>query len=756
MAAVARAVGLGKEVRSLLDLLAAASGATRGPEGELGKLIAAWDPLALEVHPAVDIRPATQGEEQVALLPGYVARAHDAKLAGIVAAAADGASQMAVLVGSSSTGKTRTCWEAVQALAPLGWRLWHPFDPTRAEAAMAALERVGPRTVVWLNEAQHYLGAGQGLGERIAAAIRSLLTDPDRGPVLVLGTLWPQYATAFAALPEPGQADPHAQVREILAGRWITLPESFDIAATDATRVLASAGDRQLAHALEHAKDGRLTQYLAGAPELLHRYEIAPPPARALLHAAMDARRLGVGLHLPMAFLEDAAVDYLTDDEYDLLADNWLEQAIADTSTPVHGNLAPLRRIRPRPDNPEAAPLQTSYRLADYLEQHGSHQRRLLCPPASFWRAAHQHLATPADLTALGQAAHDRYRIRYAYLLWKKAADDSSPVALARLGRLHHTMGDLWTAERLLRQAAEAGDTDGMIALADLLDQFGNVDEAMSVAMRATSSGDDSGALWLALRNKDFEKQRAIYLQAAAAGSTLALRCLGSLLRRYGDQAKAHEAYQQAADAGDPDGFTDLGKMQEEAGNDSGAVALFHKAASAGSPDALLGLARTHERAGNHREADEYTHQAATAGAPNAFHSLSRMRYNAGMHAEALRTAQQSLAFGTAQLNALGGLAFLLEKAGDHTGAEQLNQLALDAGYTNALVSRARTLEAAGNKPGAEAAARQAADAGNRGGIDAINELRHPETQGWYTKLWPDGLEPNGTPSQPWRLHTHW
>ena len=40
----------------------------------------------------------------------------------------------------------------------MGWRLWHPFDPTRAEAAQEDLHRVEPHTVVWLNEAQHYLG----------------------------------------------------------------------------------------------------------------------------------------------------------------------------------------------------------------------------------------------------------------------------------------------------------------------------------------------------------------------------------------------------------------------------------------------------------------------------------------------------------------------------------------------------------------------------------------------------------------------
>ena len=71
------------------------------------------DPFALEVH-----RPVQPDQEQAGLppLPSYVPRGHDAALARVVTAAAEGRSGIAVLVGGSSTGKTRACWEA---LAPL-------------------------------------------------------------------------------------------------------------------------------------------------------------------------------------------------------------------------------------------------------------------------------------------------------------------------------------------------------------------------------------------------------------------------------------------------------------------------------------------------------------------------------------------------------------------------------------------------------------------------------------------------------------
>ena len=109
-----------------------------------------------------------------------------------------------MLVGGSSTGKTRACWEALALLRnqdPL-WRLWHPIDPSRPDAALRELPGIGPRTVVWLNEAQFYLDpADAGLGERVAAGLRELLRDPGRAPVLVLATVWPRFWDALTTRP---------------------------------------------------------------------------------------------------------------------------------------------------------------------------------------------------------------------------------------------------------------------------------------------------------------------------------------------------------------------------------------------------------------------------------------------------------------------------------------------------------------------------------------------------------------------------
>jgi hypothetical protein len=395
------------------------------------------DPFVLEVHRPVQPEDAPAG---LPVLPPYVPREHDQVLGQVVRAAADGRSGIAALVGGSSVGKTRACWEALALLRDRDppWRLWHPIDPSRPDAALAELRGIGPRTVVWLNEAQFYLDPAEaGLGEKVAVGLRELLRDPGRAPVLVLATMWPRFWDTLTAHPADGE-DRHAQARELLAGHDITVPAVFDPAQMDQ---LARAADVRMVLAAKSAHDGEAIQFLAGAPELLVRYRNAPAAAAALIDAAMDARRLGMGAGLPQAFLEAAAPGYLTDAEWDALGEDWLHQALAYTAIPCKGARGPLTRIGPRP----AAVLERGdqsgalvaaagplYRLADYLDQHGRAHRASQIPPVEFWSAAAAH-AAPGDQATLGGAAHARGLYRAAAQLHKNAAAAGNPRAVSYL-----------------------------------------------------------------------------------------------------------------------------------------------------------------------------------------------------------------------------------------------------------------------------------------------------------------------------------
>ncbi|MCX5136462.1 hypothetical protein OOK06_30800 [Streptomyces sp. NBC_00340] len=428
----------------------------------------------LGVHRALDTGGAC---DRFGTLPTYVPREHDACLKTVIdAAKEDGRSGIAVLVGGSSTGKTRALWEAVGEL-PDGWRLLHPLSPTAPEAALAALPDIAPKTVVWLNEAQIYLEPDP-LGEQVAAGLRELLHDSSRAPVLVLGTLWPGHWDTLTARTTD---DRHAGARELLGGHKIDVPDSFTTAELAALDTTANA-DPRLTQAGQHAKGAQVTQYLAGVPYLMARYDAARGATLALIHAAMDARRLGAGLHIPLDWLADAAPGYL-DDDYHTLDGDWLSKALAYVTTPcngVPGILTPVttsgprnQRTRRRPavsgtpaDQPAPSPQGPRYLLADYLDQHGRHHRASRIPPIDFWTAAAHH-AHPTDLTTLGNAAWDRGLYRDAAQLHKLSATHGNPHAAATLVRHLHTLHR--TDHRPAQWAAAHAALDNPHAVARLL-----------------------------------------------------------------------------------------------------------------------------------------------------------------------------------------------------------------------------------------------------------------------------------------------
>jgi hypothetical protein len=393
-------------------------------------LVEETDPFALEVHRPMESDVGTSRD--LTPLPPYIRRTHDEVLAQVTRAAVKGRSSIAVLVGGSSTGKTRACWETLQIIKDsdipnASWSLWHPIAPSPAEAVLKGLLSVTEHTVIWLNEAQLFLDASDG--EKVAAALRDLLRDGKRAPILVLATLWLEHWSDLTARPTGYKApDPHAQARELLAGCDINVPSAF---GETELRELADADDPRLVQAASYASHGEVAQYLASAPELLSRYVNASPAPKALIRAAMDARRLGVGDSIPLTFLKDAATAYLTDGEWDFLKEDWLPSSLAQISESGKGALAPLILIRRRPGR--SSPLEEkTYRLADYLDQYSHHTRRTKIPPLGFWGAC-EALNDRVELRELGNAAEARGVLLNAARLHKRAAVLGDAKAAARL-----------------------------------------------------------------------------------------------------------------------------------------------------------------------------------------------------------------------------------------------------------------------------------------------------------------------------------
>ncbi|MEU8089145.1 hypothetical protein AB0B57_36705, partial [Micromonospora sp. NPDC049101] len=664
--------------KRILELWIAAKAAPAASVRQrLGKPVGEWNPIDLEVHRAID---TPQQGASLPVLPDYVPRAHDVRIRRAVDEVAGGKSRMVTLVGGSSTGKTRACWEAIQRLAKDDdqWWVWHPKDPSKPGAAAAAIGDVGPMTVVWLNEAQHYLlPADPALGERIAAGLRTLLEDPARAPVLVLATLWPEPWSTLTTRPSPGQHDPYAQARELLDGTDVRVRETF---TSVEVRDLTARADPRLRQAAENAEAGRVTQYLAGVPELLSRYHNAEGPARAVIDVAIDARRLGHLIAIPHSLLDQAAPGYLTDHEWSQAADDWLEQALAYTATPCKGVPGPVTRIRPRPgDSPTGH--GPTYRLADYLDQTGRTERAGETPPASFWTAA-ATITDPDTLRTLATAAADRARYRHAARLYRLAAERGDLEALKMLAGMRERAGDEVGAEALYEQAAEQGDTVAVRMLAEMRER----------------AGDRVGI-------------EAVYEQAAERGDLEALTILAGMREEAGDRAGAEALAAQAAEWGDTRVLLMLATGREEAGDPAGAAALYQQAAERGDPNAIVWLGTFWEEAGDQARAENFAAQAAEWGDTKVLLMLAGMREEAGDQAGAAALYQQAAERG--DTDAMVWLGELRDRDGDRAGADALYQQAADHGDTVLLPIPAKGREEAGDLAGAETLAVLAADHGD-------------------------------------------
>ncbi|MFE0509473.1 tetratricopeptide repeat protein [Streptomyces sp. NPDC058964] len=677
----------------------------------------AVDPRAFEVHPAIDAGPPQDGTP-LPVLPPYIERAHDLPLREIVQAAAAGRNQVAVLVGSSSTGKTRACWEAIRTLP--GWRLWHPINPTPAEAFLQELPSVAPHTVMWLNEIQQYLDGNEtDAGERVAAGLREFLRDPRRGPVLVLGTAWPDYWTTLtrsSAGPDPHArnheppSDPHAQARKLLSSaQLIRIPDSFTPQELQTLRSAAST-DPRLEEAAIRANDGEITQYLAAGPALLESYHAAGAAAQAVVHAAMDARRLGHGPYLSRAFLKRAAWGYLTGSQRDRLGDRWFTGAMDDCTEFIRNAPGMLARKT-------SPPWQTAdgelYRLADYLEQYDRRTRPLRSAPTSLWEAA-SFAPTPTDQVALADAAEKRQHRRRARDLYTLAADAGDPVAMTRLAWLHRFSGEPQDAETRYHQALRRGIADPydrssiLGSLGDLRSEAGDLPAAEDFYRGALNAYPDNSAACEGLMRTlelqgDHDGADAIALAASAADHSSPFGLLAKLVElrcESGHPESATAVAVAAVRTGDTSGLLKLGDHYTNSAPEA-AEAFYTQAAEHGDTSALYQLASLREKAGDLDGAEAYYRQRLE-GDPDDWSTLTswaRMREDAGDLDGAESLYRQYLEGHPENGYISAQLAKLCEHRGDVEQAVVLYERAGDAG--TALLELGRLHEQTGHQSSA-------------------------------------------------------
>jgi hypothetical protein len=389
-------------------------------------------PPLLGVHAAINVDTAVRPE-----LPTYVPRDLDPDLRKKIQTIAKQGG-LVLLIGGSSSGKTRTLAEAVQHELP-NWWLLHPAT-TEAINRFAAAPM--SRTVLWLDELQNYLNGPTALS---AGTVRDLITV---GTVLV-ATLWRTEYADRTAPPAPGQPDSYANDRHLLGlADVVHIPDTFS--GAELNRAEDRAGEDLRIRVALDTPDAGVTQVLAGGPQLVQRWNNAGPYARGVLTAAVDAVRLGVRSPLSAGLLQQAAPGYCTDVERAQASADWFEQSLAYTTRLLSGAVAPLAPIA----TGMTMGVTTGYRIADYLQQHAQSQRTRLCPPATFWDACLTHLSDQGDLERVGHEADRRMRYCYAIPLLRRAHSRDLWL-MERLGWLVWDQGKFDEALTIFRAVAE-------------------------------------------------------------------------------------------------------------------------------------------------------------------------------------------------------------------------------------------------------------------------------------------------------------
>jgi hypothetical protein len=606
--------------------------------GSAIRAVGDWDPVALGVHKAIGGNP----------LPAFVRRAHDDLLDAALDPDAR-ASRLIVLRGGPSTGKSRSAYHAVCKGPLAAWRLEYP--PIPAELARLLEEGVPPRTVIWLRELRDYADA-EGGQEALARLARLLVGN---GRVIAITTTWDGFWNAYSRDHRggPGTRDPYLAARALLAGLpevtsvsdvnpgrggVIEVPEEFRESELAQARQLPDpALAEAIAAAARENKPGRVIQYLAGVPDLLHHYEGpgADPYARAVITTAMDVARVAGLRRCTPGFLHRAAVGYLAAEYRVSASDDRCGAAIDTAATELRGA---VRALTPEPH--KQGTQVASYRLADYLDQHGRKIFAETIPPPEFWAAATH--SKPGVQAKFGKAAADRGLLKTGAQLLKNATEadayaavrllrimqplhpaDTRPAAWAAaradltnpeyvallINELHYVGAHAQLKELLQRDPAAHADTRDLYGVCSLIEALHQVGAASQVSALladnsvANAAGDDYGIMFLLpILHKvgAIELLRGLAERAVASDDVtgpcwtaellMALHQIGAdeqiaalLARDPGAHAKVTELEPFHA-------IEDLIMMLQRAGADAQATAFAERVVADADPDDLISM----------------------------------------------------------------------------------------------------------------------------------------------------------------------
>ncbi|MBQ1019720.1 hypothetical protein KBX71_17875 [Micromonospora sp. D93] len=444
------------------------------------RLVRDLDLLTLGVHPSIESGRAGAPDDASA----YIPRDHDQLLKRSIAESRT-ATRFILLVGESSTGKTRSAAERV--LDELrDWQIIVPLTLTRLRQVFEEVTD-WDETVLWLNELQNFLIEEDA--DEVAATLIDLLDGARR--CVVIGTLWPSYAKEYmrhSGTDEQAPARPTSGGLQALFHRAVIIYVGSRLSDREMTAAVAIAEhDAAIKTALmtSEGSAGAVTQTLAAGPDLLRHLRMAPDAfSRKLIAGAVDARLLGRAAPLTTSDLKIITVALLDPHERAraLLDEMWFDSAMRFATETLRGTAALLNPTMTAAD-------ELGYILADYVYEQLHRERALLTVEYGLWEALRQIITDSEESYQLAASAVRRGATEPAESFYRISIDRGSVRASVALAKLLAAQLRTEEAEQVFADAFVSDPVEVWLDYSRFLRSQDRADECEVVLRRAMKAG---------------------------------------------------------------------------------------------------------------------------------------------------------------------------------------------------------------------------------------------------------------------------
>lgn len=385
-----------------------------------------------------------------------------------------------LLVGPSMAGKTHLAFHAAQAVCG-DYFLWRPETGAALRNLLTAglRRRLGP-VVVWLDDLVMH--------NYLAGLTPSVLDEFCRdGDAVVIATIRSQ---DYGQLTPLGELRPAGWDVVEWFGEYVSLREWTD---GEFARLAAAAPDDQL---VARAKEYGLSTYLGAAPIALGRFTNGPdvnPVGYALVRAAADWRRVGIGSPIPRTVLDTLLANYWAGGRTQPTASEEVDAGLV-WATEVLANTVSLLSQHPTAStlalrSSEAADAgglegEERYDVLDFIVDYVDAQSARV--PGSTWDLA-VSIGPISELVAVGNRAERLSDWRVSRAAYERAAESGDLWGMYFSGMAVPPWADgaFWWLP-----AAEKGHIPSMLALAKHAQEWDDKGEEVKWLRRAAQAGD--------------------------------------------------------------------------------------------------------------------------------------------------------------------------------------------------------------------------------------------------------------------------